>query len=442
MISGFKDLNIKETLLKGLSDMGFEQPTLVQSEAIPIILDGHDVVVKSKTGSGKTATFGIPIFEKITVDSKLPKALILTPTRELAVQVNSELSRISKYEKVKTTAVYGQHNIGEEMTLLEKGVSVVTGTPGRVNDHIKQGTLKTSQIAFLVIDEADKMLDMGFIDQVVTIIKALPKDRTTLLFSATMPLEIQGMCKSYMKDPLTIEMKSETETVDTIHQIYHKVDRHEKRLQLKRVLLFEKPKSCMIFCNTRATVDRVCEDLHRKGYAVEALHGAITQNRRLKTINRFKSGDFSILVATDVAARGIHVNDLSLVINYDIPLDNDSYVHRIGRTGRAGSGGKAISLVTSDDVMTLYEIEEHIGVMIEEVPLPSEEVLRKKKNNPISKEKPREMIENKRTPQRVVVVGANAPELSRQVTSQNEVANKAPAQKKSRFFTWFSKLFK
>jgi superfamily II DNA/RNA helicase len=219
------------------------------------------------------------------------------------------------------------------------------------------------------------MLDMGFIDQVVKIIKPLPKDRVTLLFSATMPPEIGNICGKYMRQPHTIEIESQTMTVDTTQQVYYRVEPNEKRTQLNRLLLLERPESCIIFCNTRMTVDRVQNFLARKGYAVQALHGDIAQNRRMKTMEQFKHGDFHLLVATDVAARGIHVDDLSLVINYDIPIEKDSYVHRIGRTGRAGHGGRAISLVTSDDIMSLYEIEEHIGSRIEEEDLPTEAVL-------------------------------------------------------------------
>lgn len=368
----FDQLGIAEAILKAVADMGFETPTEVQRLAIPPVLEKQDLIVMAKTGSGKTAAFGIPILQQLDADAPGPQALILTPTRELAVQVDSDLNALSKYQSVRTTAVYGQHSINVEIEALKKGAAIVTGTPGRVFDHIRQGVLVTKHIRFLVLDEADRMLDMGFIDQVVRIIKKLPQNRVTLLFSATMPMEVRRICQEYMKTPHTIEIASDTKTVDTIEQVYYRVEKNDKRTQLHRILTVEQPDSCMIFCNTRAAADRVQEFLTRKGYASQTLHGDIPQARRLKTIQQFRSADFHLLVATDVAARGIHVEELSLVINYDVPNEKDSYIHRIGRTGRAGNGGKAITLVTADDILSLYEIEEHIGAMIPEGELPDE----------------------------------------------------------------------
>lgn len=375
MKNSFNDLGISPSILKAVGEMGFETPTEVQSRAIPHILNKEDLIVMSKTGSGKTAAFGIPMLQMINPAEAGPQGLILTPTRELAVQVDSDLKKMSKHLQHKTAAVYGQHNMNVEIQTLNKGVSIVTGTPGRVYDHIRHGNLATKNVRFLVLDEADRMLDMGFIDQVVRIIKALPKDRVTLLFSATIPDEIRKICREYMKHPTTVEIESQTKTVDTIQQVYYRVASNEKRMQLNRLLLVEQPESCMIFCNTKIAVDQVQSFLSRKNYASQALHGDIPQGRRLKTIQQFKQGELHLLVATDVAARGIHIDGLSLVINYDVPVEKDSYVHRIGRTGRAGKDGRAITLVTSDDIMSLYEIEEHIGAMIAESELPSEAVL-------------------------------------------------------------------
>lgn len=366
MTNSFSNLGVSAPILKALDDMGFEVPTEVQSKAIPHILNKQDLIVKSKTGSGKTAVFGVSVLQMADPDAKEPQGLILTPTRELAVQIDNDIKQISKYLTHKTLAVYGQHNMNTEIQALNKGVSIVTGTPGRVSDHICHGNLKTKNIRFLVLDEADRMLDMGFLEQVVKIIKTVPRDRTTLLFSATIPADIHRICRDYMKNPLTIEIESPTKTVDTIKQAYYRVNNSEKNTKLNLLLLTEQPDSCIIFCNTRITVDRVQSFLSRKGYACNSLHGDIPQSKRMKTIEQFKNGDFHILIATDVAARGIHVDGLSLVINYDVPIEKDGYVHRIGRTGRAGNVGHAITFATSEDIMSLYEIEEHIGVMIPE----------------------------------------------------------------------------
>ncbi len=379
MENSFSSLGILPPILQALEEMGFETPTEVQRRAIPHILNSEDLIVMSKTGSGKTAVFGVSMLQLIDPSVEGPQGLILTPVRELAVQVDSDIKKMAKHLTHRTTAVYGQHNINTEVQALNKGITIVTGTPGRVYDHIQHGNLNTKNIRFLVLDEADRMLDMGFLDQVKRIIRALPKNRVTLLFSATMPPEIHRICSDYMKNPATIEIESQTKTVDTIQQEYYRVQHNEKRTQLNRLLLVEQPDSCMIFCNTRIAVDQVQSFLTKQGYASEALHGDIPQAKRTKTISQFKQGEFHILVATDVAARGIHIDNLSLVINYDVPVEKDSYVHRIGRTGRAGNGGRAVSLVTSDDIMSLYEIEEHIGVMIPETELPSEETFNKRK---------------------------------------------------------------
>lgn len=378
-MSSFEDLNISAPILKALQEMGFEAPTAVQSQAIPYLLNQKDVIVMSKTGSGKTAVFGVSMLQLIDPDQAGPQGLILTPTRELAVQVDSDIKQMGKYLPHKTTAVYGQHNINTETDELKHGVAIVTGTPGRVYDHIQHGSLITKHIRFLVLDEADRMLDMGFIDQVRRIIRTLPKNRVTLLFSATIPSEVQFLCRDNMKNPTMIEIESDTMTVDTTEQVYYRINENEKRTQLNRLLQFERPESCIIFCNMRSTVDRVQSFLTQKGYSSRALHGDIPQTKRLKTLQQFKQGDFRLLVATDVAARGIHIDELALVINYDIPLEKDGYVHRIGRTGRAGKVGRAVSLVTGDDIMSLYEIEEHIGTLIEEATLPTDAKLNENK---------------------------------------------------------------
>ena len=368
----FSDLGVSPSIIKAIEKMEFLEPTEVQREAIPYVLQNKDLIVMSKTGSGKTGAFGIPIIQLVDPEIKEPQCLILAPTRELIVQVDQDIRQMSKNSGLKTTPVYGQHNISIEIEALNKGASIVSGTPGRVYDHLQRKTLKTKNIKYLVLDEADRMLDMGFIDQVKSIIKRLPKDRVTLLFSATMPDEVKHICQSYMKDPFTIELESDTKTVDTVQQIYYKVKYNEKNTQLNKILKVEQPESCIVFCNTRVAVERVNAFLERKGYVTAPLHGAISQNRRLKTVKKIKKGDVQIIVATDVAARGLHIDNLNLVVNYDVPVEKDSYVHRIGRTGRAGNTGKAITFVTSEDFMAFYEIEEHVGVVIYEEELPSD----------------------------------------------------------------------
>lgn len=369
----FEDLGLSQQILSALGEMGFEKPTEVQEKAIPHILNKEDIIVMSKTGSGKTAVFGIPLLQLTEPGSKTPQCLILTPTRELAVQIENDIKEMGKHLSHKITSVYGQHNINTEVQVLAKGVDIVAGTPGRVFDHIEHGNMKLDKVRFLVLDEADRMLDMGFIDQVKKIVKKLPAERTTLLFSATIPSEIKRICTSYMKDPVTVEIESPTMTVDTINQVYYKVNRNEKCRHIENILIINRPNSCIIFCNTKIAVDMVQRHLGKNGFSSCALHGDIPQSKRMQTINQFKQGKFHILVATDVAARGIHIEDLSLVINFDVPSEKDSYVHRIGRTGRAGKDGKAITLATSNDIMALYEIEEHIGTLIPEGDLPLKE---------------------------------------------------------------------
>ncbi|MDF2612971.1 MAG: ATP-dependent helicase [Clostridia bacterium] len=459
MANHFRDLGVLPSIVDAIKEMGFTEPTEVQQQVIPYILEHKDLIVMSKTGSGKTGAFGIPVLQSITPNKGGPRGLILTPTRELAVQVDQDLKKMSKYLDIRTTAVYGQHDIKSEMRSLKSGTDVVTGTPGRVFDHIKRRTLETKNIQFFVLDEADRMLDMGFIDQMVHIIKELPAKRVTLLFSATMPTEIQRICKGYMHQPITIELKSETKTVDTIKQVYYRMQTGEKRMQLNRLLKVEQPDRCIIFCNTRDEVDRVQAYLSKKGYAAEALHGANSQNHRMKTIQKIKNGDLSIVVATDIAARGIHIDDLSLVINYDVPKDKDSYVHRIGRTARAGNSGKAITLVTSDDIMSLYEIEEHVGVLVDEEELPTDadvkeciekaQYSRKYANKePHPKETKQEMkIQEAKVPEEAVKKDEEVTIMVKNIGPVKVTYREEPKEKKSLFknlkiANYFSRLFK
>ncbi len=384
MKNNFTELGITAPILRAIEEMGFVTPTEVQKQGIPHIMGKKDLIVRSKTGSGKTAVFGIPLLQLIDARKEGPQGLILTPTRELAVQVDRDLKKIAKYLPHQTTAVYGQHSMNVEIQALKKGPSIVTGTPGRVFDHILRRKLITKNLRYLVLDEADRMLDMGFIGQVEKIIKKLPTNRITLLFSATISSDIKKICQKYMHQPTTIEIDSPTKTVETVEQVYYRMRKNEKRTQLNYILKSENPQSCVIFCNTRNTVDRVQKFLTEKGFSSRALHGNIPQNRRMKTIDQFKQGGSPLLVATDVASRGIHIDSLSLVINYDVPHEKDSYVHRIGRTARNGNGGRAVTFVTGEDIRNLYEIEEHIGTMIAEKELPHN---RNTQNNRYSRSK-------------------------------------------------------
>jgi len=288
----FNTFNLNKDILKSITALGFKEATEVQAKAIKPLLDGQDVIVKSKTGSGKTAAFGLPILQNINTEENKVQALILAPTRELAVQVNTNLKEYSKHTKVKTTTVYGQHNINTEINALEKGKHIVTGTPGRVLDHLQRGTLNTENLRYFVLDEADIMLNMGFLDQVKAIVDRLPKNRVTALFSASMPNEIVKISDTYMKSSVYIEIESDTQTVDTIQQFYYRVNKREKRSQLKNIIVANKPETCIIFCNTRTEVDRITEFLNNGGFPTQGLHGQITQAKRLKTINNFKKGNF------------------------------------------------------------------------------------------------------------------------------------------------------
>ncbi len=373
----FTELNLDDTVLKAISKLGFEHPTQVQAKVIPRILDNEDVFVMSETGSGKTAAFALPIIQKLINSSKL-RALILTPTRELAVQVDKDIKTYAEGTGVKSTAVYGQHNMNVELEELASGVNIVVGTPGRVFDHIDNKGFSTKDINFLVLDEADRMLDMGFYDQVVKIIKRIPRDRVTMCFSATLPYEIKNISMQYMNNPINIDLGTDVKTVDSIKQCYYKVDRYEKRKSLKKLIDYYQPASCMVFCNTRDEVDRVTDVLRKGGIYCENLHGANSQFSRTKTIDKFKDKKVQVVVATDVAARGIHIEDLEMVINYDVPDNKDNYVHRVGRTGRAGKKGLAVNLVSSESIMTLYEIEEHVGILIDEKEMPTDEQIKER----------------------------------------------------------------
>lgn len=353
----FSDLGLKDTLLKSIEELGFEKPSQIQAEAIPVAIEGYDLIGQAQTGTGKTAAFGCGIINHITKKDGL-SAIILAPTRELAIQVNDELKRLSKYDELSILPVYGGDPITNQIRNLKRGVNIVVGTPGRVLDHIKRGTIDLNKIKFLVLDEADEMLNMGFIDDLEDIIKKLPENRQTLLFSATMPEQIKKLAKRYMKpDAKHIAIKKTSMTVSSISQSFFEVSHKTRFEALCRVLDFDTPSSAIIFCRTKKGVDELVEGMQSRGYVVEGMHGDMSQVHRLRTLKKFKEGSLNYLVATDVAARGIDVEGISHVINYDLPQDVESYVHRIGRTGRANRKGIAYSLVSPKEYSMLKQIK-------------------------------------------------------------------------------------
>jgi len=368
----FNELELSAELTKGLTAMNFENMTKIQEEAIPKILEGNDVIGQSQTGTGKTAAFGIPAVEKIDVSKKNVQVLILCPTRELANQIQDVIRQISRFKRgLRSLAVYGGDSIERQIRDLKRGVQIIVGTPGRVMDHMRKGTLKLDALKMIVLDEADEMLNMGFEEDIQTILKDINYEHQTLLFSATMPKRILALTKKYQNHPVNIKIKSETLTVENIEQIYYDTKVKMKPELLKRLLKIERPNSAVIFCNTKKKVDDLIEELKNENFIAEALHGDIRQSTRERIMKKFKAGYINILVATDVAARGIDVNNLDMVFNYDLPQEHEYYVHRIGRTGRNGKTGKAISFVVGKEIRDLHEIEKYARTKIKAGKAPS-----------------------------------------------------------------------
>lgn len=357
----FKDLQLGEDILKSLSGLGYEHATEVQENVIPIILKKQDVLVQSKTGSGKTASFGIPVCEMLDWEENKPQVLILTPTRELALQIKEEISNIGRFKRIRVAAVYGKSPFREQARELKQKTHIVVGTPGRIQDHLERGTLSLEKVKFLVLDEADEMLKMGFIEVVENIIDEIPRQRQTMLFSATLPQQIKRLSKQYLNNPVEIEIKSPNLITDTVeHALYH-VREQDKVQLLQDLTTIEAPDRCMIFCSTKEAVDALYRGMKEKGYPIERLHGGLEQKDRFETMKNFKLGRFSYLVSTDVAARGIDVTGVTHVINFDLPPEKDSFVHRIGRAGRAGERGKAITFMNPFETKWLNQIQEYIG---------------------------------------------------------------------------------
>jgi ATP-dependent RNA helicase DeaD len=371
MAATFAELGLSKATLKAIGELGYEEPTPIQAQTIGLMQQGRDVIAQAQTGTGKTAAFALPIIEKLNPKSGLPQALILTPTRELAVQVAEAFHSYSKYQRVKVLPVYGGQPIEHQLRALKEGVQVIVGTPGRVFDHLRRGTFKTEQVRTIVLDEADEMLDMGFIEEIEAILKQMPEPRQVALFSATIPAPIAQLAQRYMQEPERITIKAEQLSVPQIRQIYYEVGRRDKFEVLVRILDYEKPTSAIIFCRTKLEVDSLGERLSARAYPAETLHGDLNQTQRDRVMARFRSGQVELLIATDVAARGLDIEQLSHVINYDIPLAPEIYVHRIGRTGRAGRTGCAITLVTPRERRLWQTIQRASGANIQRLRLPT-----------------------------------------------------------------------
>lgn len=373
----FEKYSLSSETLRALKKLGYDRPTEVQEKVIPMVFKNADIIVKSQTGSGKTAAFAIPLCEKLELEKRYPQVLVLTPTRELAVQIKEDFSHLGRFRRIRCAAVYGKQPMEIQKRELRQRVHVVVGTPGRTFDHIERQNLILEEIRYLVIDEADKMLDMGFIDQVEAIIKLLPNDRITMLFSATMPDMIEEICRKYMKKPQKIEVTSKVSTRSKIQQYCFEVEEEGKFNLLKKIIYTEKPESCIIFCNTREKVESLLGKMKAEKFFCEGLHGGMEQGRRLSIVQSFKKGEFHFLVATDVAARGIHIDDVTHVVNYEVPMENESYIHRIGRTGRVENKGVAITLASSRESRFLKEIEDYVGYRIPRKEAPTDAEVQK-----------------------------------------------------------------
>lgn len=368
----FADLGLSDAVLKAVKDIGYETPSAIQEATIPTLLEGRDVVGLAQTGTGKTAAFALPILSRMEAGAKVPQALVLSPTRELALQVCEAFEQFASHMKhVHVLPVYGGQAYGVQLSALRRGVDVVVGTPGRIMDHIAKGTLDLSQLKYLVLDEADEMLKMGFAEDVETILAETPDDKQVALFSATMPAQIRRISQQYLTDPAEITVKTKTKTAANITQRYLMVSYPQKVDALTRILEVEDFEGMIVFVRTKSETETLAEKLRARGYAAAAISGDVAQAQRERTVNQLKSGKLDILVATDVAARGLDVDRITHVVNYDIPVDIESYVHRIGRTGRAGRKGDSISFVTPRERRLLSAIERHTKQPLTQMQLPT-----------------------------------------------------------------------
>ena len=368
----FEELSLSEEMQRAISEVGYEEASPIQSAAIPVLLEGRDVIGQAQTGTGKTAAFAIPAIEKVDTNSREVQAIVLCPTRELAVQVSGEIQKLGKYKRgLAVVPIYGGSSYDRQFRALERGVQIVIGTPGRVMDHIERGTLKLDHCKMIILDEADEMLDMGFRDDIETVLKKMPEERQTVFFSATMSKPIMDMTKRYQKDPQIVKVNHQEMTVTNIEQSYFEVRGPQKKDVLTRLIDMYNIKSGIVFANTKRMVDEIVGDLQAKGYFAEGLHGDMGQQQRQNTLDKFRKGTLEILVATDVAARGIDVENVEVVVNYDLPADEEYYVHRIGRTGRAGKLGKAFTFVSGRDIYKLRDIMRFTKATIKQERVPS-----------------------------------------------------------------------
>lgn len=368
----FEDLQLDEQILRAVTDMGFEAASPIQAQAIPTQLEGMDIIGQAQTGTGKTAAFGIPLLQKIDPKKKKLQAIALCPTRELAIQVAEEVRKLAKYmHGVKVVPIYGGQDIVKQIRSLKDGTQIVIGTPGRVMDHMRRKTIKCDGVHTVIMDEADEMLNMGFLEDMETILSQLPEERQTVMFSATMPSAIQDIAKKFQKNPVIVKVVKKELTVPKVTQYYYEVKPKTKLEVMCRLLDLYAPKLSVAFCNTKRQVDELVQELQGRGYFAEGLHGDLKQIQRDRVMNSFRNGKTEILVATDVAARGIDVDDVEAVFNYDIPQDDEYYVHRIGRTGRAGREGIAFSFVVGKEVYKLRDIQRYCKTKIVPQPIPS-----------------------------------------------------------------------
>ena len=368
----FEDLQVDERILRAVEDMGFEEASPIQAQAIPVIMEGRDVVGQAQTGTGKTAAYSIPVLEKINPDLKKLQAVILCPTRELAVQVAEEIRRLAKYmSDIRVLPVYCGEDIVKQIKSLKSGVQIVVGTPGRVMDHMRRKTVRFDNVSMVVLDEADEMLDMGFREDMETILTDTPPTRQTVMFSATMPKAIMEIAKNFQKNAEIIKVVRKELTVKNIEQYYYEVRPKNKNELLCRLIDIYNPRLSVVFCNTKRQVDELISELKGRGYFADGIHGDMKQAQRDRVMADFRSGKTEILIATDVAARGIDVDDVDVVFNYDLPQDEEYYVHRIGRTGRAGREGVALSFVSGKEAYKLKDIERYCKTKIKAKPVPS-----------------------------------------------------------------------